>query len=253
MQLPHMRQLQKRKWIIEMSKYKIADMRLAAAADFGRNGKRVADIGTDHASLPIYLVGNGFSPYAVACDINIGPLNAAKHNIASAKLSDKIDVLLTDGLNGVDSYLPEDIYILGMGGELILRIIDESEYTRKSGVRLILQPMTHANDLRSGLYSNGFDIVDETLVRDRDRVYQIIVAEFDGVKRFATDVELWLGKKNIKKGGSDLNNIAGVYARALKKKIDGCANSGSVDPETVSLYEQFKLLSESMEMGNDCT
>ena len=57
----------------------------------------------------------------------------------------------------------------------------------------------------------------------------------------------------IKKGGSDLNNIAGVYARALKKKIDGCANSGSVDPETVSLYEQFKLLSESMEMGNDCT
>lgn len=223
------------------------------AASFGRTGKRVADIGTDHASLPIYLVGNGLSPFAVACDINKGPLNSAKQNISSASLSDKIEVFLTDGLNGVEAYSPDDIYILGMGGELIWRIIDNSEYAKTPGVRLILQPMTHAHDLRAGLYSNGFNIVDETLVSDRDRVYHIIVAEFDGVKRIATDVELWLGKKNIKKGGSDLNIIAGVYARALKKKIDGCSNSGSVDHETVSLYEQFKLLSESVEMSNDCT
>ena len=236
-----------------MTKYKIADQRLAVAASFGRTGMRVADIGTDHASLPIYLVGNGLSPFAVACDINKGPLNSAKQNISSASLSDKIEVFLTDGLNGVEAYSPDDIYILGMGGELIWRIIDNSEYAKTPGVRLILQPMTHAHDLRAGLYLNGFNIVDETLVSDRDRVYHIIVAEFDGVKRIATDVELWLGKKNIKKGGSDLNIIAGVYARALKKKIDGCSNSGSVDPETVSLYEQFKLLSESVEMSNDCT
>jgi len=228
-----------------MNKYKIADLRLAAAASKGRPGKRVADIGTDHASLPIYLVGNGIAPYAVACDVKIGPLNAAKKNISAASLLDKIDVLLTDGLNGIEVYTPEDIYILGMGGELIWRIISDSEYVKTLGVRLILQPMTHAHDLREGLYSHGFDIVDEILVKDRNRVYQIIVAEFDGIIRSATDVELWLGKKIIESGGADLRNIASVYARALKKKIDGCSSFGSIDCATECLYEQFKNISET--------
>lgn len=227
-----------------MTKYKIADLRLAAAASFGRKGKRVADIGTDHASLPIYIVGNDLSPYAVACDINKGPLNAAKQNIAAANLSNRIDTFLTDGLNGLERFNPEDIYILGMGGELIWRIIEDSELTKQNGIRLILQPMTHPNDLRLGLYSNGFNIVDETLVRDRDRVYQIIVAEYDGVERTATEVELWLGKKNIENGGEDLSNLASLYAGAMKKKIDGCAAAGYVDGATVKLYESFKALIE---------
>ena len=227
-----------------MTKYKIADLRLAAAASFGRKGKRVADIGTDHASLPIYIVGNDLSPYAVACDINKGPLNAAKQNIAAANLSDRIDTFLTDGLNGLEQFNPEDVYILGMGGELIWRIIEDSELTKQNGIRLILQPMTHPNDLRLGLYSNGFNIVDETLVRDRDRVYQIIVAEYDSVERTATEVELWLGKKNIENGGEDLSNLASLYAGAMKKKIDGCAAAGYVDGATVKLYESFKALIE---------
>ena len=227
-----------------MTKYKIADLRLAAAASFGRKGKRVADIGTDHASLPIYIVGNDLSPYAVACDINKGPLNAAKQNIAAANLSDRIDTFLTDGLNGLEQFNPEDVYILGMGGELIWRIIEDSELTKQNGIRLILQPMTHPNDLRLGLYSNGFNIVDETLVRDRDRVYQIIVAEYDGVERTATEVELWLGKKNIENGSEDLSNLASLYAGAMKKKIDGCAAAGYVDGATVKLYESFKALIE---------
>lgn len=227
-----------------MTKYKIADLRLAAAASFGRKGKRVADIGTDHASLPIYIVGNDLSPYAVACDINKGPLNAAKQNIAASNLSDRIDTFLTDGLNGLEQFNPEDVYILGMGGELIWRIIEASELTKQNGIRLILQPMTHPNDLRLGLYSNGFNIVDETLVRDRDRVYQIIVAEYDGVERTANEVELWLGKKNIENGGEDLSNLASLYAGAMKKKIDGCAAAGYVDVATVKLYESFKALIE---------
>jgi tRNA (adenine22-N1)-methyltransferase len=230
-----------------MNKYKIADLRLAAAASFGRAGSRIADIGTDHASLPIYLVGNGFSPYAVACDINTGPIKAAKQNIAAAALTDRIDVLLTDGLNGVDDYSPDDIYILGMGGELIMRIINGSDYPRKEGVRLILQPMTHPDDLRKGLLSAGFNIVDEALVKDRDRVYQIIVAEYDGIVRTATEAELWLGKDNIKRGGEELRNIAAVYARAIKKKIVGC--SGAVDAATIELYDKFVELSKALEVN----
>lgn len=228
-----------------MDKYKIADLRLAVAASFGRPGKRVADIGTDHASLPIFLVGNGITDSALACDINIGPINAAKKNIAAAGLSDKIKTKLTDGLEGVSDFEPEDIYILGMGGELIWRIIESSELSRREGVRLILQPMTHAHDLRQGLYGNGFNIVDETLTRDRDRVYQIIVAEYDGVVRSASQAELWLGKLNIAKGGIELADLAKLFASALDKKIKGYAEAGKTDPETSALYEAFNEIAGS--------
>lgn len=227
-----------------MDKYKIADRRLAAAASFARKGARVADIGTDHASLPIYLVGNRVAPTALACDINEGPLRAANANIAAAGLSSNIETRLTDGLNGIEDFSPEDIYILGMGGELILRIINDSTIPKKDGVRLILQPMTHAHDLRQGLFENGFNIVDESLVRDRDRVYQIIVAEFDGIARDATDAELWLGKINIARGGKELADIASVYASALEKKIKGFADAGKSDKRTNELHLQFKQISE---------
>lgn len=228
-----------------MDKYKIADSRLEAAASFGRNGARVADIGTDHASLPIYLVGNNKAPCALACDINEGPLRAAKLNIFSAGLTDLIDTRLTDGLDGIDDFAPEDIYVLGMGGELISRIILSSQLSRKAGVRLILQPMTHAHDLRRDLYANGFNIIDETLVNDRDRVYQIIVAEYDGIVREAGDAELWLGKLIIERGGAELKNLASVYASALEKKIKGYAEAGKTDERTNMLYLEFKKLAEA--------
>lgn len=229
-----------------MDKYKIADRRLEAAASFARQGARVADIGTDHASLPIYLVGNGIAPSALACDINEGPLRAAKANIASAALSDKIATRLTDGLNGVEDYAPEDIYVLGMGGELIARIVLASHLSKMKGVRLILQPMTHPHDLRADLYDNGYDIVDETLVKDRDRVYQIIVAEYDGVVRTATPTELWLGKKNIERGGEELRGLAALYASGLAKKIKGCAESGKSDEKTIELYLELTKLADAV-------
>ena len=229
-----------------MDKYKIVDRRLEVAASFGRKGSRVADIGTDHASLPIYLVGNGIAPSALACDINEGPLCAAKLNIASAGLSTRISTRLTDGLSGIEDYEPEDIYVLGMGGELIGKIVLASELSRKAGIRLILQPMTHSHDLRRELYANGFNIVDETLVKDRDRVYQIIVAEYDGNIRSATEIELWLGKKNIERGGEDLRTLALLYASGLEKKIKGYAEAGKTDDHANKLYAEFKRLAESV-------
>ena len=229
-----------------MDKYKIADRRLEVAASFGRRGARVADIGTDHASLPIYLVGNGFAPCALACDINEGPLRAAKLNISSAGLSDRISTRLTDGLSGIEDYSPEDIYILGMGGELISKIVLASELSKRSGVRLILQPMTHSHDLRRDLYANGYNIIDETLVKDRDRVYQIIAAEYDGTVRSATEVELWLGKKNIERGGEDLKTLTLLYASGLEKRIKGYAEAGKTDVAANELFAAFKTLAESV-------
>lgn len=218
-----------------MEKYKIVDKRLEAAAGFARRGARIADVGTDHASLPIYLVGNGVSPFAVASDINRGPLEAAIKNISAAGLSDKIETFLTDGLNGIEKFAVDDVFILGMGGELIMRIIKDAPFLKDKNLRLILQPMTHPNDLRKGLFDEGFNIVDEKLVRDRDRVYQIIVAEYDGIKREAEDIVLWLGEINLRLGGTELCELAELYSSALKKRIEGFARSGKHDSDTEKL------------------
>ena len=139
--------------------------RLEAAASFSRRGARFADIGTDHAYLPIYLYttqGN----VGVASDINLGPTERAHANIISWKAQNSIDVVKTDGLCGIDKYLPDDIFILGMGGELIVKIISEAEWLKSEGKRLILQPMTHPEIVRKYLFDNGFDIVDELICNE---------------------------------------------------------------------------------------
>ena len=88
--------------------------------------------------------------------------------------------------------------------------------------------------------------MDETLVKDRDRVYQIIVAEYDGNIRSATEIELWLGKKNIERGGEDLRTLALLYGSGLEKKIKGYAEAGKTDDHANELYAEFKRLAESV-------
>ena len=127
------------------------DGRLAAAASFVRENAVVADIGTDHAHLPLWLLSAGKIRFAVASDINRAPLERAKKNAAAAGFSDRMDFVLCDGLSGLE---PEkrgitDILVCGMGGELIARIVGESEYTRRPGVRLILCPMSQPDKLRA--------------------------------------------------------------------------------------------------------
>ena len=161
--------------------------RLLTAVPYIRGGRLVADIGTDHAYLPIYLceqrklspvaTPNGETLCAIAADINKGPVERADEHIAAARLTRYIKTVRTDGLTGLDTYDPSDIIIFGMGGELIASILADAPWVNTTGKRLILQPMTHAEKLREYLLSAGFAIVGETLSREGDRIYQTICAE----------------------------------------------------------------------------
>ena len=161
--------------------------RLMTAVPYVRSGRLLADIGTDHAYLPIYLcetgrltpvsVGNGEAVCAIAADINKGPVERADQHIAAARLTTRIRTVQTDGLRGLDAYDPGDIIIFGMGGELIASILEAAPWVNAPGKRLILQPMTHAEKLREYLLGAGYAIVGETLSREGDRVYQTICAE----------------------------------------------------------------------------
>lgn len=162
--------------------------RLACAVPYVRPGRLLADVGTDHAYLPIYLcqagiltpvtAKNGQLLSAVASDINKGPVERADLHIASAGLTSHIHTVCTDGLHGLQAYAPQDIIIFGMGGELILSILQAAPWLREEGTRLILQPMTHPEKLREGLWKMGFALVGETLCQEGERIYQILCADY---------------------------------------------------------------------------
>ena len=215
--------------------------RLLAAAGFVRPMAVVADVGTDHAYLPIYLCGTGRIRSAVASDINEGPVHRAKINIASHSLAKKIADCDTDGLSGIDAYSPTDIIICGMGGELIADIISRAEWTKNRDIRLILQPMTHAEKLRKYLCDEGYLIIDEAMAKE-EKVYQIICAEYRGERVEYSPLELTFGKQNIARGGDELRAYAEYVRSVYETKIRGkrSADADTAEEETfVSMIDEL--------------
>ncbi|MBE6606719.1 MAG: SAM-dependent methyltransferase [Ruminococcaceae bacterium] len=224
------------------------DNRLLSCAEFVREGSIVADIGSDHAYLPIYLVKKSISPYAIASDINEGPVKRAKTNIALCALSNKITALCADGLDKAAEYRPDDIVIAGMGGELICSIISASEYVKNNNVRMILQPMTMTEVLREYLAENGFEIIDEKITVAADKCYTVICAQYDGKKHEYTRDEIIFGRANIdriKKGHAAKEDFIMLERMLLsvKRRIDGKKKSklqAKSDIES-EIYLQKKL------------
>ena len=154
--------------------------RLKAAADYVRCGKKIADIGTDHAHLPIYLVENGICTSAIGSDVRPGPIANAEINVKNAGFSDKISLRLASGLDKVEPDEADDIIFSGMGGILIAELIEKAPWLKDGDKHLILQPQSHAEILRSYLTQNGFRIEKENICEDSGRVYCIMSVYFDG-------------------------------------------------------------------------
>lgn len=214
------------------------DARLEAAVEFIRGGT-VADVGTDHAYLPISLLRRGFCRFAVATDIHRGPAEvAAAHLSANGLGDDNAAVLLTDGLHGAEQFSPTDICIFGMGGEMIAHIIDEAPWVKQSSIRLILQPMTRMEVLRDYLDKQGFCIRAERLVKT-DRIYQILCAEYDGQVRSHAPLTLLLGEHNMARRDALCLELAARQATILTASREGKKKGATPDTtrEDALLYE----------------
>ena len=222
--------------------------RLEAAASFSRRGVRIADIGTDHAYLPIYLYATGAISGGVASDINQGPVDRAKANVRGWGAD--IEVLRTDGLCGIEAYAPDDIFILGMGGELIASILADADWIRDSRYRLVLQPMTHPEILRAYLYGNGFSIIDEVLVKE-EKIYHVICAEYSGERYSASTCELFFGKRNIERGGGLLLELLARSREIYEQRIEGKKKACADISEEAQMIEKINALTEEIE--NDRT
>lgn len=169
--------------------------RLLSAAELVRQGAVFADIGTDHAYLPLFLLDGGKISRAVCADINEGPLNSARANAAEAGHTDKIEFVLTDGAASLCGKGITDYAICGMGGELIAAIIERAPHLCDRGVNLILQPMSRQGVLRKFLASHGFVIKCESYSSDSGKYYVTLLATYTGNCAEIDDVEAELGAK----------------------------------------------------------
>lgn len=202
--------------------YPRLDDRLQTAANMVTMGGIVADIGTDHGYIPIWLLQKGICPRAVASDINRGPLDKARANSIAYGVSDRLKLYLCDGLDGIE---PEkngvtDICICGMGGELIAAIVGRCAYVKSHRTNLILQPMSSGYELRKALVGDGFTILEEKLCQAAGRVYSCIHAVYTGTVEAYTEGELLIGKR-LDKTDPLYPAWLARHTQALEKQIHG--------------------------------
>lgn len=148
--------------------------RLRTIADMVDQGSRLADIGTDHGFIPIYLLTMGKIQYAVASDVHIGPLDKARENTLKYGVGEKMRLCRADGMEGLRQDEVDAVVIAGMGGELICRILDRVPQSVKT---LILQPMTDLENVRKKVHQIGFTLVREKIAREENKFYIVMKAQ----------------------------------------------------------------------------
>jgi len=181
--------------------------RLQAIADMVPAGAKVADIGTDHGFLPCYLAQSGKAEQVIACDVNAQPLALAQKNIADYNVADKVSTRLGDGLAVIKPGEVDVVTIAGMGGALMIDILDASPMVVDRLKRIVLQPNVGAEAVRIWAEKNRWQIVAEELVKENDIFSVIIVLEQGRSDRFMSAVELYLGPKLL----ADHHPLLGLY------------------------------------------
>lgn len=172
--------------------------RLLKIANLVTPNKRLADIGTDHGYIPVYLLNKGVIDFAILADINKGPLENARSEVKRNKLQEKVDLRLGSGIEVLKKGEVDEIIIAGMGGILIADLLEANKEVAHNTEKLILQPMQAQEELRIYLLNNGYEILDECLEKEDFRLYEIIVAKYTGKNTNVEDnIYYEVGKKLI--------------------------------------------------------
>lgn len=148
--------------------------RLSALAQWVPCVARLADVGTDHAYLPVWLLQRGVIDRAIAADLRAGPLDHARHTGAEFGLLNRLDLRLGDGLAPVRPQEADTVVIAGMGGETIATILEAAPWTKTDTLLLLLQPQSTQNTLRRFLQREGYVILEEQVVREQGKFYSLM-------------------------------------------------------------------------------
>lgn len=216
--------------------------RLQTIADFVKKGAVVADIGTDHAHIPIYLIKNNIISKAYACDINKGPLEKAKENINYYGVKN-IELRLSNGLEKLKTDEADTLIIAGMGGELITDILEKGRRFFESKRKFILSPHTKIDEVRKFLLSNGFEITKEDMCIDEGKFYTVMEVKYTENKEMYSEAELLYGKYLIE-------NKHPVLLEFLKKEeekyISILSNIGLNEDRKKELRHRLDIIKETI-------
>lgn len=223
--------------------------RLLKIADLVTKGKKIADIGTDHGYIPVYLLNKGHVDFAILADVNKGPLENARSEVRHNNLTDKVDLRLGSGIEVLNENEVDEVIIAGMGGILISELIEAKKSVAHNLDKLILQPMQAQDELRKYLLNNGYEILDEVLVKEDFRIYEIIVAKYTS-KNTVVDDEIYYeaGKKLIENKDPLLNEFIDkkiFMYNSILKKLEGKTGEEiekkiKISTEKISKLESLK-------------
>lgn len=194
------------------------DPRLSLCANMVRKNSRLADIGTDHAYLPVWLACKNWILSAIAADINVGPLQRAKENIEKYQMHGKVEARLSNGLEKIDSTEVDDIVIAGMGGELIAKILGACSWIKDKEKNLILQPMTSSEELRIFLFQQGFCIRKETAVVSEKHIYSVMQVNYAPGEQTMDQVYPYIGMVR------GCNKAEQLYLKRVRDSLQKRAN-----------------------------
>lgn len=198
--------------------------RLSLCAELLRPGMAVVDVGTDHGYLPIWLLRTGAVPQAIASDINPGPLDAARRHAVTYGVGEELRLVQCDGLSGIGPEDAEDIVIAGMGGELILHIIDGAPWLKCADKLLVIQPMSAVDRLRIGLWQRGFAVERELAARENGKVYSAFSARYRGELGEMDSIYPYMGR--LEPGGPEVSAYADKTLRGLRNSLRGAEHEG---------------------------
>ena len=212
--------------------------RLAAVAEAVRPGASVADVGCDHGKLAAFLVCSGKCPSAVASDINVEPLNKARALFNSLGIGERCRAVLRDGLDGAEPHEVDDVVIAGVGGDVIIRILERAAWLRSADVRLVLCPTTRRAKLRRWLYGEGFELTAERAVVEDGFCYTVMSVEYSGEKREITGGFAAIG---LLTGGSDGEK---AYRAREIKRAERLLRSGADDDKKARAQNTLDYIRE---------
>ncbi len=199
-------------------------------------GQTVADIGTDHAYVPIELIKTGKAQRAIASDVNKGPLDIAGCNIRDEGLDGKIETRLGGGLSVLEKGEADQIIIAGMGGELIQSII-EADKEVALAAELILQPMNEQYELRRYLMSSGFEIIKEDIAVEGFKVYNLMLVKKGDAVPFEKDIYYHLPP--YLKENKNYEKLFAKKEREFRRVIEGLEKSKDADIEKLNKYREW--------------
>lgn len=171
--------------------------RLSSVASMVTAGNCLADVGTDHGYVPIYLYERNIIPRAIAMDVNKGPLERAALHIAESGMKEAIETRLSDGLTALKPGEADSIVIAGMGGPLMIRILSAYPEVTASAKELILQPQSEIAEVRIWLCEHGYEIVEEHMVFEDGKYYPMFKAVKNPEAEKLSDLEYKFGRFSV--------------------------------------------------------